>query len=983
MAKTKSTGGKTLPTAMDRNREESCHGINHCESLRTTDKDCDIVNYIEFIELQKIDAKGISTSLIHPQRVLQEVKRYADRLEKTKSAFQALSALHEDKSANSLRVGIPGLRNYLEKQSRHERITPAGKSESKSKGKKTAKKDLMPKAFDWDRVVSNCNTPQPLAMNALNTSMGNALGKVQNGVFDAISEIVSDAAAIASAASPDNPANPRVILGATYRQNWCSKGYERGRLLRSIPLPPDGRKEIVVKSWNTRKQRREENQSVDEDISTEFVGDEKWSLATTKEVSATMNQQINAGLKANADATIPVKSVPVKVGGSGHLDSSTSGTLSASLKQTEEDIHQTTSKSANALKKSVSSKVETADESGLETTLTETLVNPNKCHSLTFHFFEVLEHFEIETRLDRLNPYLLIPLQRPVINLDWVLCHECLLKRYITCDLFYRGFEAAKRLRINEHLGLFQGTLDDPGINDTADQLLNSVGGLLAAYSSLANAGLLPVGGVPAPGPQPAPPGDGGNPWNDAWEWISGNWERLQGDSDDPAEAEDGNLLNTIGEVAKGTVEAVGGAIEAGKETVESGWNWLTGQTAQTQQGANLLFSMQAGSAPATAPGGVGSYIYWQVAHLTAPQLESALSGLDQSFQQIKAMEPGPQRTQRLLNALGVFFSTLGNVDELFQKIDTALFYLLAGTVLAGFAGSVLIASLAAAVVLITGGGAAVAAIGAAATFLGVTTVGALTGLGSTIMVALGDDIVNVDLRPDDRGLKSVIQGLYAIYQQLGFQTGEAPLPQDASPEAIAAYERQRQERKREQRELAEARVEFDRLACHLNENITYYHQMVAQAAPESWVRDLLTGDFGIPAYAVEARFSGFVGSWAAVRVYDLEWLKRSGLDFNALVQDEAIQTLFDAPRKSSDVRLPTRGVVSEPVLGECNGCDEFVREHRRIDLAIKSEQAHQARLESERFAARLAAGDLQDPVVSESGLNVLLNDKRDGQGGD
>ena len=662
--------------------------------------------------------------------------------------------------------------------------------------------------------------------------------------------------------------------------------------------------------------------------------------------------------------TIPVKGVPVKVGAGGGAQSQTSGGVSTTITETEEDIKQSTVKSANALKKSVSSTVETAEETGLETTVTDTIVNPNKCHSLTYHFFEIQETFAVKTALEKIEPYLLIPLEPVEPTKAWLLCHECILKKHIPCESYYQGFEAAKKLLVNENLGLFMGTLQDEQIDQMVETILEAVRQVLRAYLSLANATLLPVGGTD----------ESGNILEDIWNAIEdgGNalaeeWNRFTEDPVGYVEDKGEDLVDVLEEGASNLAETLESGFSSAVDTAGGVLGGLFGQ-AQT-----ALPSHVSGQARSVAPGGIGSYIYWEVLKITAPEIEAALSGLNSAVAQIESMPAGPARTQALFSALQAFFSTIGDVNEAFAKVDTGLFYLMAGTTLAGVAGAGLLATLAGAAMLITGGGAAVAAIAAGAAFLGIAATEALVGLGGAILAYLGDEAGVTDLAPDDQGLQSAIQGLYGLFQQMGQAVSLPAPPQDGSPEAVAAYERALAEMKSERQESAQASVEYERLACHIREHRAFYLEVVARSLSEADIRRRLSEEFNIPPHVVEAKFSGFIGNRAALRVRDLEWLKLSGYDFQKTLEDLKKKNLFERKPEKLDITMPTLGVVVEPALGQCQACDDFIVQHRKMDLKAKEEELAQAHQETLRLKKRIDKGLLGDPTPFEGANNLSV----------
>lgn len=731
-------------------------------------------------------------------------------------------------------------------------------------------------------------------------------------------------------------AKPSLGFEVLYSQEWCSKGYRRGRLVRSIPLTADGRKEIAIKSWTIRKERREANESVENDISTEIVGDEKWSHATTKQLSAELNQTVDANVKASGE--VPVEGVTVGVeGGAG---STTSGTVAGSITDTVERVHQATIKSTDSLKKKVSSSVETSEETGFETTVTETIVNPNKCNTLTYHFFEVTETYEITTGVHSISPVLLVALPSPTITAQWLLCHECLLKKYLPCESFYAGFEAAKTITSRELLGEFLGSLDSPEVQQASAATLDAVEAALAAYLALSNAtiALTPV------------EAGGGNPLEEAWNDFQDGLGEIADQASDFAE--------DVGEFVDGVVDASVEIVEEIGKALEAIGNVFFPQ-AQMASGATMAFSV------AHTPGGVGSYIYWRVAEIAAPELGAALAGLEAAHERIAAMPEGPAKVNALAGALRAFFTTLGDVDEVFNKIQTGLSVVAAGLAATSFAGAAAVVGLIAVTGVVTIP-IALAILGAA----GVLALGELVALVAGLLA--GDE--GIDIVPDDEGLKAAIGALAGLQQQLG-QAADLPAPpQSNDPADTAAYQQELQEAKRRRRELAEAQVELDRLVCHIRENRSHYTQLYWSAVPSADLQRILQTDFDIPAHFVEPKIVGFSGVYAAFRVANVRWLKTSGIDVEAAMKELESSGLLQRARKSIDVTMPTRGMTVEPELGSCDACDDFVHFHREQDKLLKTEEVEQTKLETRRLQERLDRGLLGDPTPFERAASVSVS---------
>lgn len=737
---------------------------------------------------------------------------------------------------------------------------------------------------------------------------------------------------------PDE-AKPALAFEVSYRQEWCSKGYCRGRLVRSIPLPADGRKEISIKSWTIRKERREENEAVENDISTEIVGDEKWSHATTKQLSAELNQTVDANLKANGE--IPLEGA--KVGAEAGAGSTTSGNVAGSITDTEERIHQATIKVTDSLRKKVSSTVETSEETGLETTITETIVNPNKCNTLTYHFFEVTELYEVSTHVQSLSTVLLVALPKPTITPEWLLCHECLLKKYLPCETYYAGFEAAKTVLSRGLLGEFLGNLGSEEVQQVTDASLETVAAVIAAYLSLKNA-TISLG-----------PGEdsGGNLLEDAWNDFQNGLTEFGNQVGEFAEG----VAEDAGEFIENVVETGGEIIEGIGQGLEAVGSMFFSQ-AQVAGGGSLAFSV------AHTPGGIGSYIYWQVAEIAAPELGTALAGLEAAHAQIAAMPAGPAKANALIGAIRTVFTTLGDVDEVFNKINMGLAVVAAGLAATTFGGAAAVIAF----VAVTG----VVTIPIALALLGAAAILALGELVALIAGMLAND-EGIDIVPDDEGLKVAIGGLYGLFQQLG-QAADLPAPpQSDDPADIAAYQQELQEAKRRRVELAEAQVELDRLICHIHENRIHYAQIYWSSISAADLERVLHDEFNIPPHFVEPKITGFDGVKAAFRVTNLKWLKLSGINVERMMRELADSGLFENVRQTAEIEMPTRGMTVEPELGRCDACDEFIHFHREQDKLLKAEEVAQAKLETQRLQERINRGLLGDPTPFEGAAAVSV----------
>jgi len=126
-------------------------------------------------------------------------------------------------------------------------------------------------------------------------------------------------------------------------------------------------------------------------------------------------------------------------------------------------------------------------------------------------------------------------------------------------------------------------------------------------------------------------------------------------------------------------------------------------------------------------------------------------------------------------------------------------------------------------------------------------------------------------------------------------------------------------------RELATARVEFERLQCHLEENWLHYTQAV-------WLREdhgqrfMRLQAYGPVAYAIENELLGFYGDRAAYPLRDTKTITEVNLDQMLKGATKEIQGAKNAPVLIS---MPTPGLLLEAVVGKCSACEEFIEQSR------------------------------------------------------
>lgn len=288
-------------------------------------------------------------------------------------------------------------------------------------------------------------------------------------------------------------------LGIEYQQTWKRISQHRGRLLGSAPLGLyPATRETTVRSWEKRFAKRTLNEALEEARTLEIGANDRWSLAAKKQFVSQSNSSFNPSATLNS-VTIPTSTAPVSVGGnlgiSGALTTGTANTLDRGT----EFIAENTVTAIESIKTTRATSIEESSEVGEERTGSETLANPNRCNTLTYCYYEVIERCEIVSRPLGVDLYLFVPLPyQDKVTLDWLLANECTLRPLVPCETLRRGFDAARKLRAAELVrqqrseNLSNAGTPTGGTSPARDvqleAVVTAVGGLLDTYEKLSGA---------------------------------------------------------------------------------------------------------------------------------------------------------------------------------------------------------------------------------------------------------------------------------------------------------------------------------------------------------------------------------------------------------------------------------------------------------------------------------------------------------------
>jgi hypothetical protein len=249
-----------------------------------------------------------------------------------------------------------------------------------------------------------------------------------------------------------------VALFVPWRQTWKLMGFSRGNLLQSLAMAPQEEITIEMSSW----ERRSGPVVIEESSVANAV---QGSLAAE---SMTDTQDIFHELMARHDFTWQAQ---------GAIDAGLSGsgiTVSAGADHFERDAvnlasvaansrnntREATTKASASVRAKRATRISQSVEGGGAGRVVRNIRNANQCHTMTYDFFEVLAHYQIE--LDFLPQHLRLvallpnPIEYPEFTPLVVRTHETALMRGLIDPALATAFEA---LRLTKAYELAQGIL--------------------------------------------------------------------------------------------------------------------------------------------------------------------------------------------------------------------------------------------------------------------------------------------------------------------------------------------------------------------------------------------------------------------------------------------------------------------------------------------------------------------------------------------
>lgn len=196
----------------------------------------------------------------------------------------------------------------------------------------------------------------------------------------------------------------------TYKQTWTRVGHGIGRLLYSLALAPCEETNISIIEWSREESaRRSERDRASERLQHDLHRDR-----TIEEVVEGAVDEVQEGGSTSVQGGGGLNLGFISIGGG----AASSGSFSEGHRRTTLDTVQSISdritQRSSAMRSRRSMVVTESQQAEQEEVRTRNVRNSNRNHALTVEYFQVLEHYQVDTRLDEQVDVLLVPYKVPV-----------------------------------------------------------------------------------------------------------------------------------------------------------------------------------------------------------------------------------------------------------------------------------------------------------------------------------------------------------------------------------------------------------------------------------------------------------------------------------------------------------------------------------------------------------------------------------------
>lgn len=241
----------------------------------------------------------------------------------------------------------------------------------------------------------------------------------------------------------------QVAVFIPWCQTWKLKGFARGNLLQSLALAPQEEVMIEVNSWEQKRGPIVIQDSSESDTRQAQIGAS--SATDIDDVFSELLATHDYAWQFQGAIDVTMGGSGVTLGSGGNFDEGGANKLVAVAINGRTNTREATSRATASVRAQRTTTISQSVESGAAGRVLRKIRNPNQCHTITYDFFEILAHYDVELDFvpERLRLVATVP--NPVRYEDFsplvVRTHETALMRALIEPSLADGFAALRMTR--------------------------------------------------------------------------------------------------------------------------------------------------------------------------------------------------------------------------------------------------------------------------------------------------------------------------------------------------------------------------------------------------------------------------------------------------------------------------------------------------------------------------------------------------------
>jgi hypothetical protein len=236
-----------------------------------------------------------------------------------------------------------------------------------------------------------------------------------------------------------------------WKQTWQLVGFTRGNLLSSLALAPGEETTITVASWERRAKALDQTAETDVEQTFDFSSSTRDTEDVFKEV--VQSNEFTSQAHASLDASYSPGFASISVHADGSVTNDES--LAVTARTSSQHVRETTTRASTRVRSRRVTRIVESAERTSSNEVVRTIRNPNRCHTLTLNFHEVLAHYDVKIKFNpaAVRMVVLVPNPEPtkVFTELTARVHEATLRAGLLDAALADGFEACRLLAAYEY----------------------------------------------------------------------------------------------------------------------------------------------------------------------------------------------------------------------------------------------------------------------------------------------------------------------------------------------------------------------------------------------------------------------------------------------------------------------------------------------------------------------------------------------------